>query len=103
METQGFKKLILDRFQEHVQQNYDSYCERNNLDKINSGRLITFLIDQDLIPQSLIQRYAIIKEFEWMHAKYEFQKTQTVVALADRFSISERTVWSVLKQSKKEG
>lgn len=100
MEKNTYKKLILDRFQEHVQYDYDNYCERHNLDNTNRERLLTFLIDQDLIPPAHIQRYTVLHEFEQVLAQQELQKTRAVLTLAHRFSISERTVWSILRQVK---
>lgn len=97
---EGHRKHIIDRFQELLYQHYEAYCERHGIDKADDNRLVTFLIDQDLITATHIQRYTVLKEFEKIYPGQPHQKTQIVNTLADRFSISERTVWSILKHTK---
>jgi hypothetical protein len=92
------RKHILDRFQQHLSENYETWCERHGVLK-SDDRLVTFLIDQDLIPATLIQRYAILREFDKLSKDPFFHKTHTVNTLAHRFNISERTVWNILKHS----
>lgn len=90
------RKHILDRFQEHLQDNFETYCERHRIDKTDT-HLITFLIDQNLIPAVQIQRYSVQKEFEQLLLEVDCTKIQAVGTLAHRFNISERTVWTILK------
>ncbi|MBK8967064.1 MAG: hypothetical protein R3D58_04780 [Saprospiraceae bacterium] len=97
MESFRFKKHILDRFQEHLQQDYEDYCRRHGIDSSAGFGLLTFLIDQELIPPVQIQRYTVRREFRQAYPEQDFHKTQTVHRLADRFQISERTVWSILR------
>ena len=88
---------MLDRFQEHLQQDYEDYCLRHGLDHENQSGLLAFLIDHELIPPTQIQRYTVRREFRQAYPELDFHKTQTVNMLANRFQISERTVWSILK------
>jgi len=88
----------MDRFQEHLYRNFDTYCARHGVEKTEAG-LLTFLIDQDLIPPTNVQRYAVLREFEKLHHEQEFRKTEAVDLLANRFNISTRTVWSIVKYS----
>lgn len=90
------RKRLLDRFQDHLHQNFETYCERHGIDKTDI-QLITFLIDQDLISSVHIQRYAVVNEFEKLRAEQGCPKIQAVNVLAHRFNISERTVWTILK------
>ncbi len=92
------RKSILDRFQEHIDISYDNYCKMHGARKNEQG-LITWLIDQELIPATLLHRYTLLKEFEELHLEKAIQKTAVVNVLAHRFNISERTVWSILKQA----
>ena len=57
------RKHIFDSFQAHLNLNYKSYCERHGISESIPG-LITFLIDQELIPPVVIKRYTVLKEFE---------------------------------------
>lgn len=86
-------------FQKYLDHDYETWCKRHGLKKSDEG-LITFLIDKDLIPASIIQRYAISREFEEMCKDPLHQKTQAVNSLAHRFNISERTVWNILRHEK---
>lgn len=93
------KKYILDKFQEHLQTNFESFCERHDIEKTPS-QCVNFMIDQGLIAPAHLQRYAVAREFEKICAEYNYPKTQVVGTLANRFSLSERTVWSVLRHNK---
>lgn len=97
---EAYRKHILDRFQEHLHRNFKNYCERHGIEP-TEDQLITFLIDQNLISGTHIQRYTILKEFEKLYPEQDHHKTHTVNALADRFSLSQRTVWSILKNVSK--
>lgn len=92
------RKHILDRFLEYVEQNFSAYCERHGIPK-TENQLVSFLIDLDLIPSVLIKRYAVLNEFERILPEQAGHKTLAVNTLADRFNISERTVWNILKQN----
>lgn len=95
-----YRKHILDKFQEHLRKNYIKHCERHEITPTDD-QLLTFLIDQNLMSMNRIQQYTVIKEFERLYPQQDNHKTQTVLTLADRFSISERTVWNILKNSAK--
>lgn len=99
---EGNRKHLLDRFQEHLGERYQMWCERHDVQK-SDNLLITFLIDQDLIPTTLIKRYAVLREFDKLSQEPDAHKTHTVNTLAHRFNISERTVWSILKHHNTEG
>lgn len=90
------KKYIVDRFQEHLPKSFEPYCEGHGLDQ-SENQLVTFFHRSGLNPPALIQRYAVIHEYKKLNEELEGHKTQTVSALAHRFNISERTVWSILK------
>ncbi len=95
---QEARKHLLDRFQEHVHKRFEAYCDRHGFENSKDG-LITYLIDLELIPATSLQRYTILREFEQLHIEQSFQKTQVVGVLANRFHLSERTVWSILKRA----
>lgn len=93
------RKFILDKFQNHIHDGYNAYCVRHGLKK-TEDLFITYLIDQDLISPTHLQRYTILKEFEQLCAQNSCPKTQAVDTLANRFRLSERTVWSILREKK---
>ena len=103
MDVPRQKKLLLDRFQEHLRQQFEEYCRRHPLDQADDDRLLTFLIDRELISPTHIQRYTVLQEFEKVYPEQESHKTRVVHTLADRFCISERTVWSILKGAGRKG
>lgn len=91
------RKLILDKFQEHLDMEYHLYCQRHHIEP-STQALITFLIDHNLIPPVSVKRYTVIQEFEELIKKMEHQKTKTVNVLSDKFNIPERTIWGILKK-----
>lgn len=94
------KKYIMDKFQEHVQKSFESYCSRHGVDQ-NASHLVTYMIDQNLIALPYLQKYVVLQEYEQLKEQYPYSKTILVDTLAHRFSISVRTVWSILKNSKR--
>lgn len=93
------RKYILDKFQEHLHSGFEAFCSRHGIEKTD-GQFITFLIDHDLISQTQLQRYTVLREFEKINMEQHGPKTLVVDTLANRFRISERTVWTILKQAK---
>lgn len=94
------RKFILDRFQEHLQVSFETFCDRHGVEKSHS-QLVTYLIDHDLIISSHLQRYTILRELDHLRATGQnYPKTQIVNTLSNRFSISERTVYTILKYDK---
>lgn len=90
------RKQILDLFQDRLCLEYCEYCNKHQLKPELAG-LITYLIDQELINPHVIQKYTVLKAFNEGYLGSRGQKTQTVEMLADRFNLSTRTVWSILK------
>ena len=93
------RKYIMDRFQEHLHKGFDTFCTRHGIEKTDD-LFITFLIDQDLISAAHLQRFTVLKEFEKIREEQDGPKTLAVDMLANRFRISERTVWSILRYAK---
>ena len=93
------KKHLIDKFQEHLEAQYDEYCRRHDMAK-NEHQLVGYLIDQMLIPPTQLQKYTILREFEKINNESNCpKKKQAVETLANRFSLSERTIWSILKNN----
>ena len=97
----NYRKLLNDQFEEHLTQEYRSYCNRQNLEETMSG-LVTYIIDRELIPEMNIKRYTILREFDPIYKKNENHKTSAVEILADKFNLSKRTIWSILKRKNKK-
>ncbi|WP_421795886.1 hypothetical protein [Haliscomenobacter sp.] len=95
------RKQILDLFEDQLFISYEDYCNKHELPPDYKG-LITYIIDQELIHPSVIQKYTVLKEFNARCLGDRGQKTQTVEALADRFNLSSRTIWSILKSHVKK-
>jgi hypothetical protein len=95
------KKHLIDKFQEHLDAQYEEYCRRHDMVK-NEHQLVGYLIDQMLITSTNLQRYTVVKEYEKLCNQSQISKTQAVETLASRFSLSERTIWSILKNNIKQ-
>jgi len=92
------RKLILDKFQEHVDATFQDFCGRHHIIP-STESLLTFLIDQNIISPTTIKHYTVQNEFEELFKHLKLQKTKTVCALSDKFNIPERTIWGILKKS----
>ena len=95
------RKLILDKFQKYVENNFTDYCQKHKIPE-DVNCLLTYLIDHNIISSKEIQKYTIKNEFENLYPKNEHQKTKTVIDLAGRFNLSERSVWNVLRKVEDE-
>ena len=91
------QKQILDIFQRDLILSFRSYCKQHQYEVTIEG-LITYLIDRQLIADSAMRRFVIVEEFEREFPKHKGHKTETVQTLAHRLHLSERTVWSALRQ-----
>ena len=91
------QKQILDIFQRDLMLSFRAYCKQHQYEVTTEG-LITYLIDKQLIADSMIRRFVIAEEFEREFPKHAGHKTETVQTLASRFHLSERTIWSALRQ-----
>jgi len=91
------QKQILDTFQRDLHQSFRAYCKQHQYE-VTIDRLITYLIDKQLIADSAIRRFVIAEEYERELPKHEGRKTETIQMLANRLHLSERTVWSALRQ-----
>lgn len=91
------QKQILDIFQRDLHASFRAYCRQHQYEVTAEG-LITYLIDKQLIPEPTIRRFVIAEEFEREFTQHEGRKTETIQTLASRFHLSERTVWSALRE-----
>lgn len=96
-----YRKQLIEKFQRHLQTNFKTYCERHGISETGE-ELLTYLIDNDLISVPNLQKYTVVREFELI-IRQNPGKTQAVSRLADRFSISPRTIWGILRSLKKNG
>ena len=91
-------KLLLDTFSEKLNNNFLNYCEKHDQNK-DIERFITYVLDQNLIPHSTIRKYTILETYEEILNQHE-SKTKTVNLLADRFNLSTRSIWNLLRMHK---
>lgn len=93
------RKGIMDTFQKMVCEDYHNYCLRHQLTPTTDG-VITYMIDQDLIPAIKVRQFTVTKAFDEIFVAHNQHKTKTVYALSDKFNIPERTIWNILKNKK---
>lgn len=91
------RKLLLDKFHEHLDSDYVFFCKRHQIEP-STHSFTTFLIDENLISETIIKRYTVKQEFQELIQIQDAQKTKTVNALSDKFKIPERTIWGILKK-----
>ena len=94
-----YQKQLLDTFSERLQNNFSEYCQEQNLES-KIPELITYIIDQGLINKTSVKRYAILEAYDFLKEQNKMNKTQIVEVLANRFNITSRSVWNVLRLHK---
>ncbi len=92
------KASLLEAFLTFVEQDYDRHCALHGIGKTDE-QLIKYLVDQLIVPASEAYRYTLLKEYQRMMASKKYKKTEAVKLMASRFSISERTIWTVLRHA----
>ena len=92
------KKIMLDAFQQYLLLDYHHYCTRHEADATISA-FITFVIDKNLLSSKAIRKYTIMREFKSLYPESGKKKTTIVNGLADRFHVSERSIWAMLKKN----
>lgn len=101
MKNELNRKQILDLFESQLLQEYKAFCDHHQI-QLDFKGLITYIIDQDLINPQIIQKYTVLRTFHARKLAQRGAKTQMVEEIADRFNLSARTVWSILKQDDKK-
>lgn len=91
-----YRKELVDLFSDLVKASYIDYCGRHSIPQ-NTDTLLNFLFTQELFSETTIRRYTIQSEFGRMSKEGGQTKTKVVRLLADRFNISDRMVWNVIK------
>ncbi len=91
-------KKILDLFQVELNEGYQNYCKRHKYEASFDG-LITYMIDQQLVAPPAVRRFVITKVYEQEYPQHK-HKTKAVQMLANRLHISERTIWTALRERK---
>lgn len=83
-----FKKSVIEQFK--------VYCKREKVEP-TAAELLEYIIQSEIIDDAKIRKYAIISVFEEQLPVYKYHKTNTVYHLAEKFNISDRQVWNILK------
>lgn len=90
-------KTLLDQFETSLNKNFENYCETQEQENDNI-QLIRYLIDHNLINITTIRRYAILKTYNKLLQQSNRKKVEMVRILSERFNISERSVYTILKE-----
>ncbi|PHI21078.1 hypothetical protein CEQ90_05200 [Lewinellaceae bacterium SD302] len=82
-----------------MQQNFNRHCQKfgrhGSVDDFT-----TYIVDEGLIQNSAILRYAILGTYEEITADSQLSKTQIVDVLAERFNLTSRSIWNALRANK---
>lgn len=87
-----FRKILIARYE------YDRSAKNQ---KRGIEHFLQYLIDHNIIESITMQRYTILFAFQAIYEEQNYHKTNTVKALAKRFSMSERQIWTILKTHSK--
>lgn len=83
-----FKMLLIDDFRKSAKKQGKAESIEN---------FVQYLVDRDIIPEKIRQRFTILKTFNKLYRENDYHKTNTVLDLAAIFECSEKTIWNVLK------
>ena len=83
-----FKKHLLIHFEQN--ESKETPCPQIE-------HFLDFLLSHQLIECKNIKRFTILKEFDIQYPLHGYHKTKTVFTLANKYGLSERSVWTVLK------
>ncbi len=96
-------KATLDQFQLWLDVSYKDFCDTHKLEYGAPQTFITYLIDHNLIKDTTIRRYAVLKEFNQLSRDGERKtKSELVRLLANRFNLSQRSIYTILKEYKRQ-
>lgn len=96
------RKQILDKFQKRLCENYRNYSLLySETETENIEDFITYMIDHELIDANTIRRYTVINEYERIQSEGE-KKSRSISIVAKRFNLSERTIYSLLRKSRRK-
>ncbi len=90
------RKRIMQDFQRHLTENFTDYVNRHDLEP-DLDNFITYMIDLDLIPPVNIKRYTVLQDFEQIYPQKKTKKTHAAEVISDKYQLSIRSVWSILK------
>ncbi len=94
-----YQKKLMDNFFSIIHSDFDAYCERHQIREKNNDTFLTFLYDLNLLNENMVRKYTILEEYQKMNTLPSFQKTKAVRLLADRFQLTDRTVWNMLSSN----
>jgi MarR-like DNA-binding transcriptional regulator SgrR of sgrS sRNA len=80
--------LLIEDFLQHAEKNGNETSIEN---------LVRYLVEMDIIPEKMRQRFTILKSFRKLYKENGYHKTNTVNDLAVIFECSEKTIWNILK------
>ena len=91
------KKALLDAFEQHLLADFEAYGHRQEL-PLTTSELITFLLDQELFSPPRVRHYTVTREYDCRRQPLYGHKSSVVSLIADRFKLSERTIWNILRE-----
>ena len=86
--TSFFRNGLLTQYQEARTKKHQN---------IELDDFLKYLITHNLIEEITIKRFAILHAFDKLYPKHNYHKSNTVKVLSQEFNLSERQIWTVLK------
>lgn len=93
---QIYRKQLIDFFSALIHKDYKAYCERHHIPQ-NNDTFLNFLFTKNLFNESTVRRYTIHSEFAELNNTKKMTKSQAVRLLADKYNLSDRTVWNMIR------
>lgn len=97
MKEQLGKMLLEENFKENLVNEFQLYC-REQCTEPEIFEFIQFIFEKNIISSKTIHHLSILSAYNDLRRSSDVNKTQAVNILSNRFSISSRTIWSILKE-----
>ena len=96
----NYPKQLIDQFTSRIDKEYQTYCKRHQVTASHSD-FISYLISRGILDVTTMKHFTILQEFKELYPQMRYHKTNTIKKLADKFHLSERSVWSIIKNNAK--
>ncbi len=97
----AYTQILVDQFSTRLQKEFISFCEQNRLDS-EPKTLLLYLIDNEIISRTDVRKYTILHEFEELCQMKTINKSSIIRSLAAKFNISDRAIWSMIRNAPKK-
>jgi len=91
-------QILINQFVQRLEHNYEQYCQSVNVEA-SFKNFLAYLIDHNLLSEPDIRKYTVLDVYQLTNQTEQIKNTNLVRRISQKFSISNRTVWSILQKT----